>query len=110
MPLSSASAPATIRVTIFWLRGTPEDIRQPHSLQLQSLSELGLAGFALVLVLLGGLLCARVSAAAAVRKERLNGAVAVAALGLIVSWAVHTSVDWLHLPPALPASCSARSP
>ena len=54
-----------------------------------------------MLVLLGGLLWACVSAAAAVRKERLNGAVAVAALGLIVSWAVHTSVDWLHLLPSL---------
>lgn len=85
----------------FRLRRTPEDIRQPHSLQLQGLSELGVVGFALVMMLLGGLLWACVTAARGVRDGRFHPALVVAASGLIVSWIVHTSVDWLHLLPSL---------
>lgn len=85
----------------FRLRRTPEDIRQPHSLQLQGLSELGLVGLALVMTLLGGLLWACVTAARGVRDRRFDPALVVAASGMIVSWIVHTSVDWLHLLPSL---------
>jgi hypothetical protein len=85
----------------FRLRRTSEDIRQPHSLELQGLSELGLVGFALVLALLAGLLWACARAARGVRDGRVDGALVMACSGLIVSWIVHTSVDWLHLLPSL---------
>jgi UDP-N-acetylmuramyl pentapeptide phosphotransferase/UDP-N-acetylglucosamine-1-phosphate transferase len=81
----------------FAQRTTAEDIRQPHSLPLQVLAELGIVGgllFAAALVLI---------AAGAWRRIRVDGRapVVVAALGVVVVWLVHTSVDWMHLLPGL---------
>jgi UDP-GlcNAc:undecaprenyl-phosphate/decaprenyl-phosphate GlcNAc-1-phosphate transferase len=82
-------------------RSVPEDVRQPHSLQLQVLSELGLLGAAFLLVLLGGLVWAAVVAARAARTSRSAAALAVAGIGMLAAWLVHTSVDWLHLIPGV---------
>ncbi len=80
----------------FAQRATSEDIRQPHSLPLQVLAELGLVGgvlFAGALVLV---------AAGAWRRLRAGRApIVVAALGVVTTWLVHASVDWMHLLPGL---------
>jgi tetratricopeptide (TPR) repeat protein len=78
-------------------RVTSEDIRQPHSLPLQVLAELGIAGgllFAAALALI---------AAGAWRRIRDGGRapVVVAGLGVVTAWFGHTSVDWMHLLPGL---------
>ncbi len=81
----------------FAQRTTSEDIRQPHSLPLQLLAELGIVG-ALLFV------AALVLVAAGAWRRILDGArapVVVAALGVVTAWLVHTSVDWMHLLPGL---------
>jgi hypothetical protein len=84
-------------------RATNEDIQQPHSLELQTLSELGLVGA----LLLAGLLCGitwgvlRMRAQAA--KSSLTHGLMVAATGALVAWLAQTSVDWMHLLPGLTA-------
>ena len=81
----------------FARRATIEDIRQPHSLPLQVLAELGTAGGLLfagaVLVVAGG----------AWRRIRDGGRepVTVAALGVVTAWFVHAGVDWIHLLPGV---------
>ena len=81
----------------FAQRTTAEDIRQPHSLPLQVLAELGIVGgvlFAAAFLLI---------AAGAWRRIRDGGRapVVVAGLGVVVAWLVHTSVDWMHLLPGV---------
>jgi len=70
-------------------------VRQPHSLELQMLSELGLPGGIALLLFVGG-----VFAAAFSRRMRRglehDVRVSVAACGLFTVWLVHTSVDWLY--------------
>ncbi|MDO9356964.1 MAG: O-antigen ligase family protein [Solirubrobacteraceae bacterium] len=83
-------------------RRVAEDVRQPHSFELQVLSELGLAGGALLALLLGGTIVAivRVRRALDDPSARL---VSVAAVGVPVAWLVHTSADWQHLLPGTTA-------
>ena len=81
----------------FARRTTGEDIRQPHSLPLQVLAELGILGgvvFAAALLLI---------AAGTWRRIRNGGRapIVVAGLGVATAWFVHTSVDWMHLLPGL---------
>ncbi len=80
-------------------RTITEDVRQPHSIELQVLSEEGLIGGALLLLLLGGfaLGVARVHRVAVPGLP--SGGVAVAAVGVPATWLAHTSVDWQHLIP-----------
>lgn len=83
----------------FAQRATTEDIRQPHSIELQTLVELGLVGglaLAVFLVGVGGGLVRRVRRAP---PERIG--LTVAAAGIFAAWLLHTSVDWLHLIPGL---------
>jgi UDP-GlcNAc:undecaprenyl-phosphate/decaprenyl-phosphate GlcNAc-1-phosphate transferase len=90
-------------------RRTGEDIRQPHSLQLQTLSELGLAGAALLVVFLSGVgwgIWRRRCAASRSDAERF---LLVAAAGAFTAWLVHTSVDWLHLLPGITAIALAAA-
>jgi len=81
----------------FAQRRTSEDIRQPHSLPLQVLAELGIVGGVLFAAALG------LIAAGTWRRIRDGGRapVVVAGLGVVVAWLVHTSVDWMHLLPGL---------
>jgi UDP-GlcNAc:undecaprenyl-phosphate GlcNAc-1-phosphate transferase len=91
------------QVAYFRERTTSEDIRQPHSLELQALADLGLVG----LLLLG--VAALAVAAGAVSRIRgattvaLERPLLVAALGSAVAWGVHASVDWPHLLPGVTA-------
>ena len=85
-------------------RRTTEDVRQPHSLALQQLAELGLPGLALALVVLGAAGWGARRARAAARTSRLERGLLVAALGTAGAWAVHAQVDWIHLLPGLTAA------
>jgi O-antigen ligase len=85
----------------FKARRTSEDVRQPHSVEMQALSELGLVGGLLLACMIAGL------AMGAWRMRRLATSSArermlmVAAVGVITGWFVHTSVDWMHLMPGV---------
>jgi UDP-GlcNAc:undecaprenyl-phosphate GlcNAc-1-phosphate transferase len=82
-------------------RRTPEDIRQPHSLELQTLSELGLVGGILLALFLGSVLVGLASRTRRARNSAPDAALTVAAGGIFVVWLVHTSVDWIHLIPGV---------
>ena len=84
-------------------RTTTEDIRQPHSIELQALSETGVIGALLLLAFLGGLGLGARRAAQAARESDLARATTVAAVGGLTAWFVHTSVDWMHLLPGVTA-------
>lgn len=75
-------------------------VRQPHSLPLQALAELGIPGAAALLAFLLAVLWAGVRPArgAVTQPDRL---LQVAGLGTFVAWLTHTSVDWLHVLPGL---------
>jgi hypothetical protein len=82
-------------------RRTTQDIRQPHSLPIQLLAELGLVGLGLLmlfLVALGFGLARRVRASGRDADERF---LVVGAAGITIVWLVHTTVDWLHLIPGV---------
>ena len=76
-------------------RRQEESVRQPHSLPLQILAELGLVGGLLALIATAG------AAAAIVRNRRTNVAAGVAGAGMAASWATQTSLDWLHNLPGI---------
>jgi O-Antigen ligase len=98
-------------VTYFAERRTTEDVRQPHSLPLQALAELGLVGLLAVGLLAAGPLIAIVRLARRAGSSRDDRVLAVAAGGTFVAWLVHTSVDWLHLIPGVTgiALCAAAA-
>lgn len=90
-------------------RQTAEDIRQPHSLELQTLSELGVVGAGLLALFVGGVLVGLRVRAEAARTSPIDRGLAVAAGGAFAAWLAHTSVDWMHLIPGLTgaALCAA---
>jgi len=69
-----------------------ETPRYPHSLQLRTLSELGLVGAALLALVLGGAAWAGVAVVR--RGDPLARAVVAGALGAVLYWTVHGSADW----------------
>ena len=79
--------------TYFRERRQPSDVRQAHSLEMQALGELGIPG---ALAVLGFVGCVFAGAARARRRPGMDGAVAVAALGMFTVWIAQTSVDWIH--------------
>lgn len=88
----------------FLERTTAEDIRQPHSLMLQALSELGLPGLALVFLFFGGVGWGAWRHRVAARESRLERGLLATALGMFSVWAIHTQVDWIHLLPGITAA------
>jgi len=84
-------------------RTTSEDVRQPHSLELQTLAETGLVGGALLVLFVVGLALGALRAGRAARESEHARAVSVAALGGVTVWLAHTSVDWMHLLPGVSA-------
>jgi hypothetical protein len=87
--------------TYFLERRTNEDVRQAHSIELQTLGDTGLIGALLlgtffVVVFLGAFRWAAVT-----RRHPAELGVAVAAIGTLLVWLAQTSVDWLHLIPGL---------
>jgi UDP-N-acetylmuramyl pentapeptide phosphotransferase/UDP-N-acetylglucosamine-1-phosphate transferase len=83
----------------FRQRKTHEYIRQPHSIELQTLAELGLVGGLALLVFVGAVLAGFGRRARAAARNSRDLGLAVAAGGTFLVWLVHTSVDWLHLIP-----------
>jgi O-antigen ligase len=77
-------------------------VRQPHSLELQLLAELGLLGLAAFALVVVGVYAAARQARPSEPSERT---VFVAGTGVFTVWLVHTSVDWLYNLPAL--TCTA---
>jgi UDP-GlcNAc:undecaprenyl-phosphate GlcNAc-1-phosphate transferase len=88
----------------FLARGTSEDIRQPHSLVLQALSELGLPGLLLILLLFAGVGWGVARRRADARASRAERGLLCAALGMFAAWTIHTQVDWIHLLPGVTAA------
>lgn len=87
--------------TYYLERRTDEDVRQAHSIELQTLGETGLIGA----VLLGAFFVATFVGtrrkAVASRAAPAEIGITVAALGIFTVWLAQTSVDWLHLIPGL---------
>jgi UDP-GlcNAc:undecaprenyl-phosphate GlcNAc-1-phosphate transferase len=90
-------------------RATTEDIDQPHSIELQALSELGVVGVLLLACFIGGIGwgIARMRPAAA--RSPLARALMVGGVGTICAWLAQTSVDWIHLLPGLTAIAIAAA-
>jgi O-Antigen ligase len=82
---------------VIWLeyRTVPERSKVAHSLYVETLAELGIVGFAFLLVLLVGV------GTAAVRAWRIAPARAAGPAGALVVWATHSAVDWDWEMPAL---------
>ena len=75
---------------VAWLevRPQPERIRDAHSLPVETLAELGLVGFLLLLAAAGGIaLCAR-------RVQAADPALAAGPIAALVAFSLHTSIDW----------------
>jgi tetratricopeptide (TPR) repeat protein len=85
------------------MRATGEDIEQPHSIELQTLSELGLVGALLLLGFLGGVGWGAMRMRAHAVRFQISRGLLVAGLGTFVTWLAQTSVDWMHLLPGLTA-------
>lgn len=84
-------------------RGTPEAIENPHSLELQMLSEIGVVGAALLVLLVTGIaLGVRAVRRTASRSVEAR-TVLVASMGVSIVWFVDTSGDWMHLLPGVTA-------
>jgi UDP-GlcNAc:undecaprenyl-phosphate GlcNAc-1-phosphate transferase len=87
----------------YQLRATTEDIEQPHSVELQSLAELGIPGLLLLACFVLGAAWGAFKMAKRARHGALSRALMVGALGAFVAWLAQTSVDWMHLLPGLSA-------
>jgi len=90
-------------------RRTSESIQQPHSLELQTLAELGIVGALLLAAFLAAVAVALWRTARLGRADQLARSVAVAAGGVFIGWLIQTSVDWLHLFPGLTAIALAAA-
>jgi len=90
-------------------RRTDETVMQPHSLELQTLAELGLIGFALLVAFLVAVAAGFRRTARAAHGSPEACAVAVAGGGVFAAWLAQTSVDWLHLIPGLTAIALAAA-
>src|SRR4030095_4912117 len=88
-----------------------EDIRQPHSIEMQTLAELVLVGMALLLLFVGGVAAGPLRQSRHARARAGRGLCAVPAGGAFVAWLAHTSVDWLHNIPGVTgvALCAAAA-
>jgi hypothetical protein len=80
-----------------WLRDRPypEAVKDAHSLPLETLTELGLVGLALLLTLVGAV------AVAARDALRADAALAAGPAAAVATWFVHASIDWDWEMPAL---------
>lgn len=87
-------------IPYFEHRDTLEDVRQPHSAELQVLAELGIVGTLLLLTFLGSVVWGLVRATRERSRSR-EPLLAIAGAAMFAAWVTHTSVDWLHLLPGV---------
>ena len=87
----------------FRQRHTTEAIQNPHSIELQVLSELGLVGVALLALFIAGVLIGARRLRAVAKDSPAARTAMVAATGAFVVWLVDTSGDWMHLLPGVTA-------
>jgi UDP-GlcNAc:undecaprenyl-phosphate GlcNAc-1-phosphate transferase len=87
----------------FRLGRVAEPIQNPHSLELQVLSELGVIGAVLFALIVAGVFLAALQIRRAARASLNARSAAVAAVGVAVAWFVDTSGDWMHLIPGVTA-------
>lgn len=80
-------------------RDVDADVRDAHSLYLETLGELGLVGFAFLALFLGSLVTAALRARA--RPTSMGRSQAAAVTAACAVWAVHAGVDWDWQMPAL---------
>lgn len=88
-------------VDYFRDRRTTEDILQPHSIELQTLAELGIVGAGALALFVGAVLFGLWHVARAGSRDPSHRALAVAAGGMFVAWLTHTSGDWLQRIPGV---------
>jgi O-antigen ligase len=88
-------------VFYFRERSTTEDVRQPHSLELQAASETGVIGVLALLVYLAGVYLGAFRRRSDARASSVGRVLCVAALGAFTGWLVDTSVDWMALIPGV---------
>jgi hypothetical protein len=83
--------------SVLWLqhRNVPERAMVAHSLYVETLAELGLVGFAFLLMFLAGV------ALAAARARRRDPALASGPIAALVVFATHSAIDWDWQMPAL---------
>ena len=84
-------------------RSTTEDIEQPHSIEFQVLSELGIVGVLLLFAFIGGIGWGISRMRAAAVHSGLSRLLMVGGVGAVSAWMAQTSVDWMHLLPGLTA-------
>jgi hypothetical protein len=77
-------------------RGEAAYVTDAHSLYLQSLAELGVVGFVLILLVVGGML-----GALAMRIRGPDRGLYAAIFAVVLAWAVHQALDWDWQMPAL---------
>jgi len=87
----------------FQQRATTEDIEQPHSIELQALSDLGIVGALLLAGFIAGVGWGALRMRRRAARSPLSRVLMVGGLGAFVAWLVQTSVDWMHLLPGLTA-------
>jgi UDP-GlcNAc:undecaprenyl-phosphate GlcNAc-1-phosphate transferase len=107
-PLRGTGA-GSYQFAYFKQRRTSEDIRQPHSLELQALAELGIVGGLLVLAFVAAVLAGFARRAVRARRSPADAGLLVAAGGVFLVWLVHTSVDWIHLIPGVTGAALAAA-
>ncbi len=80
-----------------WLRERDinERVRNAHSIELETASELGLVGLTLLMLIIGG------AGLAARRLQREDAALAAGPAAVLVAWLLHASVDWDWQVPAV---------
>jgi len=81
-------------------RRSAETIRQPHSLPLEVLAELGIVGGLLLATWLAAIGWGMVRALRR-RCDAVERHLLLASTGVFIAWLVQTSVDWLHLLPGV---------
>jgi UDP-GlcNAc:undecaprenyl-phosphate GlcNAc-1-phosphate transferase len=80
-----------------------EPIQNPHSLELQVLSELGVVGALVFALIVAGVVLGALHMRRAARESLGARTAAVAAIGVVAAWFVDTSGDWMHLLPGVSA-------
>lgn len=84
-------------------RRTAEAVHQPHSIELQTLAELGSAGGILLLLAFLPPIVALVRRARLGLEDDREQVLLLAAGGAFLTWLAQTSVDWMHLIPGVTA-------